>query len=99
MSLADILVIAIEYEIYDKHSGIFFQKFYDEKIDKEYDICFTPNFYFNTPCWVPCIYDFKNIIQWEFYIIVSEDYLVYISTMPTCVYYDDINGKKAYCYE
>ncbi len=36
--------IIIEYELYTNYAGIIFQDFYDEKIDSEYDVCYTPNF-------------------------------------------------------
>lgn len=36
--------IFIDYELYKNYSGIIFQDFYDEKIDSEYDVCYTPNF-------------------------------------------------------
>ena len=36
--------IIIEYEIYSNYCGVIFQNFYDEKIDSEYNICYTPNF-------------------------------------------------------
>jgi len=42
--LQDKFKIIIEYELYANYSGIIFQNFYDEKIDSDYDVCYTPNF-------------------------------------------------------
>lgn len=36
--------ICIDYELYSDYTGIIFQFFYDEKIDSEYEVCYTPNF-------------------------------------------------------
>lgn len=53
--------ITIEYELYTNYAGIVFQNFYDEKIDSEYDVCYTPNFVLLTICF------FKiNIINFSF---------------------------------
>jgi hypothetical protein len=38
------LKISIEYEVDKEYAGIIFQSFYDERIDANYDICYTPNF-------------------------------------------------------
>ena len=71
--------IVVEFELEEKYIGVVFQTFYDEKIDSEYDICYTPNFYFNTANWVPCIYDLKSQILWRAYIITNKDYCAYFS--------------------
>lgn len=42
--LQDKFKILIEYELFTNYAGIVFQNFYDEKIDSEYDVCYTPNF-------------------------------------------------------
>jgi hypothetical protein len=89
--------IVIEYELDEKYIGIVFQTFYDEKLDTEYDICYTPNFYLNTCNWVPCLYDLQSQILWRLYVITPEDFIVYSSCHISCVYSD--NNKKAYFYK
>jgi len=87
----------IDYKLEDNSIGAIFQSFYDEKNDTEYDIvCYTPNFYFNTCNWVPCVYDLKSQIQWRKYIIVDNQYSVYSSCLLSGVYQDPVKNKKAY---
>ncbi len=40
----NIIKIIIEYELDEKFTGFYFQSFYDEKIDVNYNVCYTPNF-------------------------------------------------------
>jgi hypothetical protein len=91
--------IIIEYELEEKYIGVIFQTFYDEKVDCEYDICYTPNFYFNTCNWVPCIYTLKSQIYWKLYLIVSNEYSAYCSMPLSCVYQDASNNKRAFFYK
>ena len=82
--------IKIEYELIENNIGIVFQSFYEERIDIEHKICYTPNFYFNTPNWVPCIYDLKLQVYWRLYLIIPNDYMGYSSCKMTKI----IQGKN-----
>jgi hypothetical protein len=91
--------IIIEYEVDDTYIGAVFQSFYDEKIDFEHTICYTPNFYFNTAHWVPCHYDLKTHITWNVYIIVQNDYSVHCSAQLVCIYQDTVANKRAFYFK
>ena len=82
--------IKIEYELIENNIGIVFQSFYEERIDTEHKICYTPNFYFNTPNWVPCIYDLKIQVYWRLYLFIPNDYMGYSSCKMTKI----IQGKN-----
>ena len=82
--------IKIEYELIENNIGIVFQSFYEERIDTEHKICYTPNFYFNTPNWVPCIYDLKVQVYWRLYLFIPNDYMGYSSCKMTKI----IQGKN-----
>jgi hypothetical protein len=89
--------IIIEYQVEETYIGAIFQSYYDEKIDLEHTICYTPNFYFNTAYWVPCHYDLKSHIIWNIYVIIQNDYSVYCSTQLVCIYQD--KDKRAFHYK
>jgi hypothetical protein len=97
-SFYDKFKLVIEYEIEEKFIGVIFQSFYDEKLDCDYDICYTPNFYFNTPHWVPCLYLLKSQILWRLYVIVSTGYSVYSSLQLDCLFQDSVQNKQAFSY-
>ena len=44
LQIERIVKIIIQYELDEKFAGFYFQSFYDEKIDVNYDVCYTPNF-------------------------------------------------------
>ncbi len=86
--------IIINYEIIEKNIGIIFQEFYEPKTDNSsYKICYTHNFYYNTPYWVPCIYDLKLQINWTLYLYVPNDYMSYTSCSINKILKDK-EGKK-----
>ena len=68
------LKIIINYILIEKNIGIIFQEY---KENKNNIICYTPNFYYNTQYWVPCIYDLNLRIKWSLYLYIHEDYLSY----------------------
>ena len=85
--------IIINYKLIEKNIGIIFQEFYESRTDTSYTICYTPNFYFNTQNWVPCIYKLSLQIYWSLYLYIPDNYMVYTS----CLLYQinkDPKGKK-----
>jgi hypothetical protein len=91
--------IIVEYELDTNYIGVIFQTFYDEKMDLEHTICYTPNFYFNTAYWVPCHYDLKSQIIWNIYIMLKNDYSAYCSAQLVCIYQDTHSDKRAFHYK
>ena len=85
--------IIINYELIEKNIGIIFQEFYDSRADKFYKICYTPNFYYNTQSWVPCIYNLSLQINWSLYIYISNEYICYSSLLLIQIL-KDVCGKK-----
>ena len=85
--------IIINYELIEKNIGIIFQQFNASKADSFYKICYTPNFYFNTQCWVPCIYDLNLQIHWSLYLYIPHDYMSYSSCFLNEIIKDK-EGKK-----
>jgi hypothetical protein len=73
-----------------KNIGIVFQQF---KADNSYKICYTPNFYYNTQNWVPCIYNLQLQINWSLYIYVQNNFISYSSCRLNKII-EDSNGKK-----
>ena len=59
----------------EKNIGIIFQEFFELKKDISYIICYTPNFYFNTQYWIPCIYKLDIQIKWSLYLYIPDDYI------------------------
>ena len=85
--------IIINYKLIEKNIGIVFQEFYESRTDTSYTICYTPNFYFNTQNWVPCIYKLSLQIYWSLYLYIPDNYMAYSS----CLLYQinkDPKGKK-----
>ena len=85
--------IIINYKLIEKNIGIIFQEFYESRTDTSYTICYTPNFYFNTQNWVPCIYKLSLQIYWSLYLYIPDNYMAYTS----CLLYQinkDPKGKK-----
>ena len=82
--------LKIEYELMENNIGIVFQSFYEERIDTEHKICYTPNFYCNTSNWVPCIYDLKVQVYWRLYLFIPNDYMGYSS----CKMIKIVQGKN-----
>ena len=85
--------IIINYKLIEKNIGIIFQEFYESRTDTSYTICYTPNFYFNTQNWVPCIYKLSLQIYWSLYLYIPDNYMAYSS----CLLYQinkDPKGKK-----
>ncbi len=75
--------IFISYEVIENNIGVIFQSFYEERNDYKHYLCYTPNFYFNTTNWVPCIYDLSLQIFWRLYLIVPMEYMSYSSLQMT----------------
>jgi len=82
--------LIINYELVEKNIGIIFQQF---KADNSYKICYTPNFYYNTQNWVPCIYNLQLQINWSLYIYVPNNFMSYSSCSLNEIL-EDSNGKK-----
>ena len=87
------LKIIISYKLLEKNIGIIFQEFYESRTDKRYTLCYTPNFYYNTQNWVPCIYNLSLQILWSLYIYIQDSYIVYTSCFLNQIA-EDKNGKK-----
>ena len=87
------LKITISYKLLEKNIGIIFQEFYESRTDKRYTLCYTPNFYYNTQNWVPCIYNLSLQILWSLYIYIQDSYIVYTSCFLNQIAKDK-NGKK-----
>ena len=68
------LKIIINYILIEKNIGIIFQEY---KGNKNNIICYTPNYYYNTQYWVPCIYNLNIQIKWSLYLYIQEDYISY----------------------
>ena len=85
--------ILMNYNVVEKNVGIIFQEFYEPRINTKYAICYTPNFYFNTQNWVPCIYSLSLQIQWSLYIYTEDSYMTYTSLFLNQIAKDN-NGKK-----
>ena len=85
--------ILINYELIEKNIGIIFQEFYESRIDLLYKVCYTPNFYYNTQYWVPCIYNLNIQIKWSLFIYISKEYMSY-SSCPLFKIIEDINDKR-----
>ena len=89
---SDIKII-INYKLKEKNIGIIFQEFYESRTDKRYTLCYTPNFYYNTQNWVPCIYSLSLQILWSLYIYTQDSYMTYTSCFLNQIAKDK-NGKK-----
>ena len=85
--------ILINYNLQEKNIGIIFQEFYEARTETTYNLCYTPNFYFNTQNWVPCIYSLSLQILWSLYIYTSDSYMTYTSLFMNKIAKDN-NGKK-----
>ena len=85
--------ILINYNLLEKNIGIIFQEFYESRTETAYNLCYTPNFYFNTQNWVPCIYSLSLQIMWSLYIYTSDAYMTYTSLFLNKIAQDN-NGKK-----
>ena len=85
--------IIISYNLLEKNTGIIFQEFYESRTDTNYTLCYTPNFYYNTQNWVPCIYNLSLQILWSLYIYTSESYMAFTSCFLNQIAKDK-NGKK-----
>ena len=85
--------IIINYKLIEKDTGIIFQEFYESRTDTSHTICYTPNFYFNTQNWVPCIYRLDLQIYWSLYIYIPDNYMVYTSCLLKQITKDP-KGKK-----
>ena len=85
--------IEINYKLIEKKIGILFQQFYESRTDQSYTICYTPNFYYNTQYWVPCIYKLNLQILWSLYMYSSDEYMVYTSCLIKKITKGP-NGKK-----
>ena len=90
--LSDIKIL-INYKLIEKSIGIIFQEFYESRTDTNYTICYTPNFYYNTLYWVPCIYSLSLQIMWSLYIYIEDSYMAYTSCFLNQITKDK-NGKK-----
>jgi len=90
--ISDIKII-ISYKLQEKNIGIIFQEFYESRTNKRYTLCYTPNFYYNTQNWVPCIYSLSLQILWSLYIYIQDSYIVYTSCFLNQIAKDK-NGKK-----
>ena len=85
--------IIIKYSLLEKNIGIIFQEFYESRTDTTYSLCYTPNFYYNTQNWVPCIYSLSLQILWSLYIYTEDSYMTYTSLFLNQIAKDN-NGKK-----
>ena len=85
--------ISIDYTLIEKNIGIVFQEFYESRTDTSYTICYTPNFYYNTQNWVPCIYKLNLQIFWTLYLYIPDNYMAYTSCLLNQIA-KDTNGKK-----
>ena len=92
-SLIQEIKILINYNLLEKNIGIIFQEFYESRTETAYNLCYTPNFYFNTQNWVPCIYSLSLQILWSLYIYTSDSYMTYTSLFLNKIAKDN-NGKK-----
>ena len=92
-NLVQKIKIIINYKLIEKDIGIIFQEFYESRTDTSYTICYTPNFYFNTQNWVPCIYRLDLQIYWSLYIYIPDNYMVYTSCLLKEIAKDP-KGKK-----
>ena len=92
-NLTQKIKIIINYKLIEKNIGIIFQEFYESRTDTSYTICYTPNFYFNTQNWVPCIYKLNLQILWSLYLYIPDNYMAYTSCLLNHIT-KDANGKK-----
>ena len=92
-NLLEDLKIIINYTLLEKNVGIIFQGFYESRTETTYRLCYTPNFYYNTQNWVPCIYSLSLQILWSLYIYTSDSYMAYTSLFLNQIAKDS-NGKK-----
>ena len=92
-SLIQDLKIIINYNLLEKNVGIIFQEFYESRTETTYRLCYTPNFYYNTQNWVPCIYSLSLQILWSLYIYTSDSYMTYTSLFLNQIA-KDTKGKK-----
>ena len=90
--------IIINYILIEKNVGIIFQEYYEHQKDKSYIICYTPNFYYNTQYWVPCIYNLKLQIIWSLYLYIPDDYISYSSCLLNQIIKNE-NGKTLVIYK
>ena len=65
-SFAPKFKIEIKYKILTFVSGLFYQKFFNEKLDNNFEIIYTSNKYFSNTNWLPCNYSLSNQIKWKF---------------------------------
>ena len=87
--------IIINYKLIEKNIGIIFQEF-NENISNI--ICYTPNFYYNTQYWVPCIYNLNIQINWSLYLYIPNEYISYSSCLLNQIIKDN-SGKKLIIYK
>ena len=85
--------IIINYKLIEKNIGIIFQEYYESRTDTSYTICYTPNFYYNTQNWVPCIYKLNLQIYWSLYLYIPDNYMAYTSCLLNQII-KDANDKK-----
>ena len=85
--------IIINYKLIEKSIGIIFQEFYESRTDTSYTICYTPNFYFNTQSWIPCIYKLDLQIYWSLYLYIPDNYMAYTSCLLSQIAKDP-KGRK-----
>ena len=85
--------IIINYKLIEKSAGIIFQEFYESRTDTSYTICYTPNYYFNTQNWVPCIYRLSLQIYWSLYLYIPDNYMAYTSCLLNQITKDP-KGRK-----
>ena len=90
--------IIINYILIEKNIGIIFQEFNEYKKDISYTICYTPNFYYNTQYWVPCIYNLNLRIKWSLYLYIPDEYISYSSCLLNQIIKNN-NGKKLIIYK
>ena len=90
--------IIINYILIEKNIGIIFQEFNEFKKDISYTICYTPNFYYNTQYWIPCIYNLHLQIKWSLYLYIPDEYISYSSCLLNQIIKND-DGKKLVIYK
>ena len=90
--------IIINYTLIEKNIGIIFQEFFELKKDISYIICYTPNFYFNTQYWIPCIYKLDIQIKWSLYLYIPDDYISCSSCSLNKIIKNE-NDKKLIIYK
>ena len=90
--------IIINYVLIEKNIGIIFQEFNKNQKDNYNIICYTPNFYYNTQYWLPCIYNLNLQIKWSLYLYIPEEYISYSSCLLNQIIKNN-NGKTLIIYK